>query len=202
MRDRTRILLTTIVVAGVPLAGCEQPLATPDVAEAAVRTDVRGHEHHAARVGGADADVLAAMRAGTARYQRFEEAVADGFVPLSECVAAPWGGMGYHYGRPDRLMDDVVDASAPEVLLYEPTKNGRMRLVGVEFLMHDDAWTAAGNSAAPALAGQTFDPPNPNHPDAAIRPFHTLHVWIWRDNPDGLFAPFNPGVSCDFAPHI
>ncbi len=25
----------------------------------------------------------------------------------------------------------------------------------------------------------------------------TLHVWVHEDNPDGVFAKYNPNVSCD-----
>jgi hypothetical protein len=25
---------------------------------------------------------------------------------------------------------------------------------------------------------------------------YDLHVWIWKANPSGLFAPFNPALSC------
>ncbi len=137
------------------------------------------------------------MRDATERYQDFAAAEADGFVPLSECVASPAGGMGFHYGLPARIEDAVIDPAAPEVLLYEPTAGGGMELVGVEFMVHEAAWHGAGNTNPPSLDGQAFDPPNPNHPDEHLREFYMLHAWVWKANPGGMFAPFNPEVSCD-----
>lgn len=142
-------------------------------------------------------DDIDVMREATADYQDLQAALADGFVPLSDCVASPAGGMGVHYGHPPRLEDAIIDPALPEVLLYEPTSDGGARLVGVEFMVHGDAWSAAGHADPPAVAGQTFDPPNPQHPDEHIRPFHTLHVWAWAENPNGMFVPFNPSVTCE-----
>lgn len=137
------------------------------------------------------------MKDATAEYQSLQAALDDGFVSLSECVMGPAGGMGFHYGEPGRLEDAIVDPALPEVLLYAPDGDGTVRLVGVEFMVHEDTWSGAGNTEPPALAGRTFDPPNPNHPDEMIRPFHTLHAWVWADNPEGMFAPFNPTIHCD-----
>lgn len=179
---------------------CDRSPVQPALDEAASLDPVAAaHAHHgpsALPPVAAGARDLAAMRQATARYHRIDEALADGFVPLSECVAAPWGGMGYHYGHPARIGDPSVDPSAPEILLYEPGENGQLRLVGVEFMVHGEAWYGAGNAGAPLVAGVTFDPPNPEHPDEHLRPFYTLHAWVWRDNPDGMFAPFNPNVGC------
>lgn len=175
--------------------GCEQ--SPVNVGEG--DTALEGHLAHAAspRAAGAalEGSALAAIRQATAHYQQIDRAIDDGFVPLSDCVAAPWGGMGFHYGHPGRIGDPAVDPSEPEILLYEPMGNGRMRLVGVEFMVHGEAWHAT-NAGAPAIAGQSFDPPDPNHPDEHLRPFYTLHVWAWRNNPDGMFTPFNPQVRC------
>ncbi len=182
------------------LAACDTSPIQPNTApEESLDPLAAAHAHHgpAARAPGAPAGAeLAAIRRSTARYHRIEEALADGFVPLSACVAAPWGAMGIHYGHPGRIADPAVDPSSPEILLYEPTGNGKMRLVGVEFMVEGAAWYASGNETAPAVAGVTFDPPNPEHPDEHLRPFYTLHVWTWRSNPDGMFAPFNPKVAC------
>lgn len=141
-------------------------------------------------------DDIDLMRAGTEAYQDVQAAADDGFVPMSACVASPDGGMGVHYGHPARIEDAVIDPSLPEILLYEPTADG-MRLVGVEFMVHQDAWAGAGHTSPPSVAGRTFDPPNPNHPDEHLRPFHTLHAWVWAENSIDMFAPFNPAVRCD-----
>lgn len=123
---------------------------------------------------------LAAARAGTAKYHDIDRAVADGFVPVSPCVAIPGvGGMGFHYLAPARLADGLNPAE-PEVLLYAPDGEGDLRLVGVEYL-----------SATPETfpGGVEFHEPGPT-------PFHTLHAWVWKNNADGIFADFNPAVDC------
>lgn len=132
---------------------------------------------------------LAAVRRATARYHRVDRAVDDGWgaFVVSECVAHPdLGGMGHHYVNL-ALMDGELDPATPEVLLYEPTANGRRRLVGVEYVVPFDVVPESG--AAPQLFGQAF------HPSAGAGGW-ALHVWVWRHNPAGLFADFNPTVSC------
>lgn len=141
-------------------------------------------------------DDLEIMRQATERYQSHAAALEDGFIQLSPCVESPAGGMGFHFGHPGRIENGLVDPAAPELLLYEPAPGGGFALVGVEFMVHRDAWHGSGNTEPPAVAGQSFDPPNPQHPDEHLREFYTLHVWIWRENPSGMFAPFNPNVSC------
>jgi hypothetical protein len=120
---------------------------------------------------------LASARAASAKYHRVEIALADGFVDTGHCVASPDGGMGVHFVNPARLGDGHLDVTEPEVLLYEKDAAGRYRLTGVEYL---------GN-AGDALFGQTFTP-TPAGP--------ALHVWLWKHNPSGMFADWNPNVSC------
>lgn len=140
---------------------------------------------------------LAAIRHATAPYQRVEVAEQDGYFEASPCVSAPdLGGMGFHYLNPAYLGDGAFDPQAPEVLLYEPRPDDQLRLVGVEFLIISDVWDAT-NEEPPAFHGHAFD----DHRAEELRhglPFghYELHVWTSRFNPAGLFAPFNPLVSC------
>lgn len=122
---------------------------------------------------------LAMARAASARYHRVEVALADGFVDTGHCVALPDGSaaMGIHFVNPARMGDDNLDVTEPEALLYEKDADGRLRLIGVEYI---------GNQGD-ALFGQEFTP-TPAGP--------ALHVWLWRHNPSGTFADFNPNVSC------
>ena len=66
-------------------------------------------------------------------------------------------------------------------------------LVGVEFFSADGV--PGTDDDRPSLFGQPFDGPMPGHfpgqPD-----HYDLHVWLWRFNPAGMFAQFNPRVSC------
>jgi len=139
---------------------------------------------------------LARMRAGTSQYHDYARAVEDGFIAFSPCVGSPTGGMGIHYAHPHRIADIAVDPAHPEMLLYVPTDDGRMELVGVEFMVNAEAWYATGHTSPPSVAGVPYDPPNPNHPHPEMASAYTLHVWLWKDNPEGIFAPYNPNVSC------
>jgi hypothetical protein len=76
----------------------------------------------------------------------------------------------------------------------EPKRNGKLRLVALEYVVVKAAWDAT-HSPPPSLFGQTF-----NFSGAGNRyglpPFYSLHAWIWKHNPAGMFEPFNPNVSC------
>jgi hypothetical protein len=153
-------------------------------------------------------DQLNDVRAVTAQYLQEANALVDGFLPDEECVEAPGlGAMGFHYVNLSRMNDTSVEASSPEVLLYERQAGGRMRLVGVEYfspvIVNGQPWFGGPNDPPPAgqyngrptLFGHPFDGPMPGH--NAHMPWHyDLHVWAWRNNPLGLFAPFNPKVGC------
>lgn len=133
---------------------------------------------------------IARLRHRTARFNRFESAVEAGWsARITECFADPeLGGMGFHYGNPG-LIDGTVDALQPELLLYEPQKNGRLRFVAVEYIVPFTAWTEA---EPPQLYGQSF------HKNEAFG-IWVLHVWHVRKNPRGIFADWNPRVSCKYA---
>jgi hypothetical protein len=101
--------------------------------------------------------------------------------------------MGVHYVNP-ALLNGTVDAAHPQALIYEPSPNGQMKLVGVEFITFADAWLK-NNSGPPVLEGQVFllvGSPNRFN----IPAFFELHVWAWRNNPQGSFVDWNDHVSC------
>lgn len=184
------------VVLGALVACQDTPVepAGPDEATGAEGAHARrGSGRLVPAVAAANKD-LAALRKATARHHRVEVALADGYLPDTHCVAAPPGGMGMHYVNPGN-MDLVIDPSRPEALLYEPTGDGSVRLVGAEFLVHGDGWDAA-HASPPSFAGVEFDPPADRNAVEPPGAFYTLHVWIWKHNPSGMFAPFNPRVSC------
>jgi hypothetical protein len=121
---------------------------------------------------------LARVRAATARFHDVAVAEAAGYRQVSPCIDRPDGAaMGAHWVRLD-LIDGRLDPAAPEALLYVPTRDGGQRLVGVEYL---------GTDAHASLFGQ--------HLHAG--PFGpSLHVWVWQANPEGMFADFNPRLTC------
>jgi hypothetical protein len=124
--------------------------------------------------------MLADLRAATAKYHDLSVAEAEGYAPVSPCVSHPdLGGMGFHYCN-FGIVDGTFDPSQPEVFLYEMDKNGKMKLVGVEFIVEKEAWDE-DNEMIPYFGTREFDiafAPNP-------LPFdnYQLHVWIWRHNP-------------------
>ena len=145
----------------------------------------------AARSGGAEVNqALAAARAASARYHRVAAAEADGYFAASPCVAHPdasVGAMGVHYVNPGLIGDPALDPDRPEVLVYEPQRNGELRLVAVEYMK-----PKAMPGGRPTLFGHLVE----NGPNDT----YALHAWVWQHNPSGMFAAFNPAASCASAP--
>jgi len=137
--------------------------------------------------------LLATVHKATAKYQRVEMAIADGYELASPCVAVPGlGGMGFHYIN-FNLMDGEHDPLRPEALVYEPMKNGRMNLVAVEYIVVVDPSKLA--DPAPRFGQLTMD--DHLHGAPLGFPHYQLHVWLWKTNPSGMYTPFNPNVSCE-----
>lgn len=150
---------------------------------------------HAAHGGRAPARLVQIVRDATRQYQDLHVATADGYGQFLGCVSGPQdGAMGIHYVHGPRVGDGLIDASRPEALIYE-VGGGKARLVGVEFIVDAAQWLAA-NAQPPVLEGQSFHyVGSPNR--YGIPAFFELHVWAWRDNPNGAFADFNTRVTCN-----
>jgi hypothetical protein len=135
------------------------------------------------------------VRDETAQFKSQDDAVVAGYAPANGCVSGPErGAMGLHYVNGDLVADGGLDPRRPEALIYEQ-RHGRMRLVGVEYLVLADAWHAK-NEGPPVLMGHLahyVDSPN----RYGLPAFYELHVWAWKDNPHGMFADWNPDVSCE-----
>ena len=105
--------------------------------------------------------------------------------------------MGIHFVHGALVGDGEVDALRPEALIYE-LKDGRLQLVGVEYVVIAEAWDAS-HEMPPTLMGQVFHYVGaPNR--YRIRAFYELHVWAWKQNPSGMFTDWNPNVSCEDFP--
>lgn len=178
---------TAQLLAGIALlAGCA---SEPSTTEASA--DFLPQAAASKTLGPADYKDLATLRRVTAPFQQFETATHAGWsAPITGCMVDPVaGGMGFHYGNTG-LIDGSVRADEPELLLYEPQKNGRMRLVAVEYII---PYTFHARSAAPpVLFGQEFIQND-------VFQLWGLHAWVWKNNPSGLFASWNPDVTCAFA---
>lgn len=138
---------------------------------------------------------LRALRAVLAEYEEVDAALADGFEQFGECMSNGQGGQGIHFTHGARIEDPTLDPEAPEVLMYEPRPDGSLRLIGAEFLVFQQAWHDAGTAASPVLLGREFY----LNTTLLDEPFYALHVWVWQQNPLGLFANWNPLVGCEGA---
>jgi hypothetical protein len=166
---------------------------------------------------------LEQVRAATEKYQDPEVALADGYLrdPMNLCTQAvdddlprQLGAMGVHFFRPDLLGITAtqprvngngthMDFLQPSVLVYYPDETGALKLGAVENLVWEAAWKAAGNASPPEFHGYQYwhriDNPSTTYADEAhlFEPHYELHVWLYAENPAGLFAQFNSAVSCD-----
>ena len=168
---------------------------------------------------------LAAVRAAAERFRDVNVALAEGYIPAPGSVCesavhmgqpASLGAMGIHYFRPDMLGITAppnprvagngthTDFLNPAILIYEPQADGSLELVAVENLVFESAWRAAGNTEPPSFHGRPYermaDDPATEFDEAHMfEPHYDRHVWLFRDNPNGVFAPFNPNVRCPTA---
>ncbi|HET7130144.1 MAG TPA: hypothetical protein VFJ93_13810 [Gaiellaceae bacterium] len=160
-----------------------------------------------AAVARADGNGLSGARAATAQFHRLDAAKAAGYtaevvdlngVACIDDIDGHTGGMGIHFLNPD-LLDGNVDESTPELVIYESTKNGQMRLVAVEYLVLRFAWEAAHPGApAPTLFGQPMELVSAGN-RYGLPDFYEMHAWIWKDNPLGMHNDWNPTVTCAYA---
>jgi hypothetical protein len=155
------------------------------------------------------------IRAATSKYRSVEAALADGYVrdPFDTCetpyhlgIFENVGAMGVHFWRPDLLgvgedgtrldaRGTHTDFLRPAILVYEPQPDSVLELVAVANVVSARAWHAAGHEEPPSLADVPFSY-RPDDPGTGYAAHYDLHVWAFRDNPNGMFAPYNPAVTC------
>jgi hypothetical protein len=149
-----------------------------------------------------------ATAAGAAKERRFDDAklatqpfhnldvaLAAGYASFYECTdEAGKGGMGQHFVKGALVEDPALDTLRPEVLVYEPRREGGYRLVAVEYVVLKEAWLKT-HKHGPSLFGQRLALVSaPNR--YGLPAFYELHVWLWKTNPRGVFNDWNPRVSC------
>ncbi|MFL6845824.1 MAG: hypothetical protein ACJ8ER_13180 [Allosphingosinicella sp.] len=178
----------------------------------------------AAAVPGPGEPTLDEVRALTIRFRDVNVALAEGYVrdPGDMCdtagmMGAPksLGGMGIHFFRPDLLGITAppnprvsgngthTDFRKPAILIYEPRADGSLELVAVENLVFEKAWKAAGHTGRPTFHGVEYDrmaddPATPIDEAHMFEPHYDRHVWLYRPNANGMFAQYNPTVTCQF----
>jgi hypothetical protein len=191
--------LTVAIVVFVPTVA----FAGDEAGTEAAAHDMAGHDmaaHEAALE-----DDLAQVRRVTARFHDIEAALEAGYELgwvngsgvriITNCVAHPTlGGMGYHYFHPDLVADLPVDPLEPEALVYAPEKNGKLKLAAVEYVVRGPDSNPPGvfPPPIPTVLGMEMHilvpPPGPA--------FYLMHAWVWKPNPAGMFADWNPDVTC------
>ena len=145
--------------------------------------------------------LLRQVRAATERFQNVEVAESSGYELLFGCVSGDSAGaMGLHYVNLTILnstnQSGVMEVDHPQIVIYEPTADGHLRLTGADYLVYAAAWDKLHPGDPPQLMGQAFhlfDAPN----RFGLPAFYTLHAWAWKDNPNGAFVNWHPNVSCE-----
>ena len=131
-------------------------------------------------------NLLKSVWHATVKFHSTTQAIMAGYEPENHCVSVPGlGGMGYHWVNPS-LVDPVFDPLKPEAILYSTGPGGNMKLIGLEYMVINVG------QPAPMFGDQPFDVGGTPIP----APHWSLHVWLYEHNPSGMFAPFNPNVSC------
>lgn len=161
------------------------------------------------------------VRSIAAKYRDVKVAIAEGYTTDNKCVTAEMlglpasmGTMGLHYvrrdvlGLPDKPVGRVrgtgthTDFRKPAMLVYEPRPDGSLQLVAVENLVFASAWhRTAGQKEPPKFHGRTYpllkdDPATKVDEAHGWEPHYEQHLWVFRDNPNGAYAPLNPKVTC------
>ncbi len=171
------------------IAACSADQTTGTVEQSAAPD---AHTSHArvnnGELSAAQLRAIAQVRRATARFHDIEVAKAAGYVVQypEGCAESAEGAQAYHYLNPD-LVDANVELLRPELLMYEPRPNGSLQLIGVDYVVPLDA-----SADAPTLLGVPFAPIE----ELGV---WALHIWAWRPNPSGMFAAWNPKVSCKYA---
>lgn len=145
---------------------------------------------------GSSTSQLQEARQATDAFHNLDLALAAGYEVFYQCTDADGiGGMGQHYVKGDLVGDPTLDRLRPEVLVYEPRKDGGFKLVAVEYVVLKEAWHAANGPKAPRLFGKrlTLVPAGNRY---GLPDFYEIHAWIWKNNPRGVFDDWNPKVSC------
>jgi hypothetical protein len=168
-----------------------------------VQAQVHSHNAQAQPLTEKQGALLKVVRQSTEQFKDVSAAEAAGYHLAFGCVQGDdYGAMGLHYVNMD-LVGNLpltptgdLDPTRPQIVIYEPLPNGGQRLIGADYLVIAAPWDKAHpGQGAPQMMGQLFhffDAPN----RFGLPPFYTLHVWAWKDNPNGAFVNWHPNVSC------
>ena len=154
------------------------------------------HVHMTTASSSAQANALiSVVRQATERFKNVAVAESEGYALQFGCVSGDSSGaMGLHFVNGEIVGSGVLDPARPQIVIYEPAADGSLKLIGADFLVFADKWNKK-HTGPPELMGQLFHLfPAPNR--FGLPSFYTLHVWAWKDNPNGAFVNWHPDVSC------
>ena len=144
------------------------------------------------------------IRNATRKFHNIAKAEKAGYVPFEDvngisCIEMMgMGGMGVHYVNPKLIANPAIDPTAPEALVYAPERDGTLRLAALEYLVDKSSWDGKHASGPQLFRGHPFDvTAAPNR--FGLNTFYSQHVWVWKHNPAGLLAMWNPTVHCSWA---
>ncbi len=168
--NRLIVSFLSFVIAGIILAGCNTDKMTDNpVSSVSLNKDNQLQVE------------LARVRAATAKYHDIAKAVAAGYADINLYVPH----MGWHYLN-TTVLDSTFDLEHPELLVYADKPGGGYQLVAVEY-----AVPLSLSAQAPEGFSGNGDVWDVN----SQFQLWTLHAWVWYNNPDGVFAPFNPRIQ-------
>jgi hypothetical protein len=154
-RDVVAFGLVALVVGFLAMSVASSPVLAP-------------REHSQAAAAGAPQKANASalvqvVRDATERFHDVAVAEEAGYSLQFGCVSgSEYGAMGMHFVNFPLMMDGELDATRPEIVLYEPQPNGSLQLTGADYLVLAEAWDAKHESP-PELMGQLlhlFEAPN------------------------------------------
>lgn len=156
---------------------------------------VKPQQEEAAATDQNTSTLLQTVRKANERFKDAAVAKAEGYALQFGCVSGDESGaMGMHFVNGDLVNKGILDPARPQIVIYEPLPDGSLKLIGVDFLVIADEWNKT-HAGAPELMGQFFHLfTSPNR--FGLPSFYTLHVWAWKENPNGAFVNWHPHVSC------
>jgi hypothetical protein len=139
--------------------------------------------------------LLKIVRESTERFKDVRTAMSEGYALQFGCVTgSDSGAMGLHYVNGALVAGGILDPKRPQIVIYEPMPDGSLKLIGADYLVIAEQWHKT-HQETPEMMGQLFhlfEAPN----RFGLPAFYTLHVWAWKDNPNGAFVNWHPNVSC------
>ena len=144
--------------------------------------------------------ILTALRQATNKFHNIATAERYGYGLLPDaqgitCIDMPgMGGMGVHWARVSLVGDGKLDTLHPEALVYAPGPDRTLALAAVEYVVFRADWFKT-HQHRPARFGHTFNL-TPAGNRFGLPAYFSLHVWVWKQNPAGMYSMWNPTVHC------